>query len=72
MKFYSKEQIKQMQIIIDSINSQYKDLLIKYSNLKHENELLKAIINSPDIDFPNSEKGGQGDQETPLIFPDEF
>ena len=46
-------------------------LLLAYMRLKEENARLRAIINIPDVDFPNSEKGGKGVPETPTFFPDD-
>lgn len=71
MKIYTDKQIKDINIIIDSIRNKYKDLAIKYEALKNENEMLRAIINAPDINYPNTE-GGQDAPETPLNFPDEY
>lgn len=47
---------------------QYIFLLTTIKNLKIENARLRAIINAPDIDFPNSTKGGIGDSVTPTNF----
>lgn len=71
MKIYTDKQIKDINIIIDSIRNKYKDLAIKYEALKNENDMLRAIINAPDINYPNTE-GGQDDPETPLNYPDEY
>lgn len=42
----------------------------KCERLQEENARLKAIINAPDIDFPNSEKGGKATQDRPDNCPD--
>lgn len=40
------------------------------NRLQKENDNLRAIINAPDIDFPNSEKGGKATQDRPDNCPD--
>lgn len=40
------------------------------NRLQKENANLRAIINAPDIDFPNSEKGGKATQDRPDNCPD--
>ena len=42
----------------------------KCERLQKENANLRAIINAPDIDFPNSEKGGKATQDRPDNCPD--
>ena len=42
----------------------------KCERLQEENARLKAIINAPDIDFPNSEKGGMANPDRPDNCPD--
>ena len=42
----------------------------KCERLQKENDNLRAIINAPDIDFPNSEKGGKATQDRPDNCPD--
>lgn len=42
----------------------------KCERLQEENARLKAIINAPDIDFPNSEKGGKANPDRPDNCPD--
>lgn len=54
------------------MNTMYMELYDKYELLQKENQQLRAIINAPDVDFPNSKKGGKGDSGTPTIFPDIF
>lgn len=47
-----------------------KKLLREKAALKKENDALRAALNAPDIDFPNSEKGGQDEPGTPINSPD--
>lgn len=42
----------------------------KCERLQEENARLRAIINAPDIDFPNSEKGGKANPDRPDNCPD--
>ena len=40
--------------------------------LQHDNVYLRALTcPAEDINFPNTEKGGQAGQERPTIFPDD-
>lgn len=56
---------------IQGLVAEYLRLKVENSLIKEENARLRAIINIPDVDFPNSEKGGKGVPETPTIFPDD-
>ena len=46
------------------------DLTNETEALKKEIAALRAALNAPDIDFPNSEKGGQDEPGTPENSPD--
>lgn len=70
MKIYTDAQINMLKDLINSMNIMYMELMDKYEALQKENQQLRAIINAPDLDYPNSTKGGKDDQETPLNFPD--
>ena len=72
MKIFTDQQIEQLKGLINSMNTMYMELYDKYELLQKENQQLRAIINAPDVDFPNSKKGGKGDSGTPTIFPDIF
>ena len=72
MRIYTVQQIEMLKVLINSMNTMYMELYKKYELLQKENQQLRAIINAPDVDFPNSKKGGQGDAGTPLNFPDWF
>lgn len=72
MKIFTDQQIEQLKGLIQSMNTMYMELSDKYELLQKENQQLRAIINAPDVDFPNSQKGGKGDSGTPTIFPDMF
>lgn len=43
----------------------------KYAALQKENQMLRAMLNAPDINYPNTE-GGKDAPETPINFPDEY
>ena len=47
-----------------------KQLQDENIRLQKENDNLRAIINAPDIDFPNSEKGGKANPDRPDNCPD--
>lgn len=55
---------KALRIIVKSMKliNQLQDENIR---LQKENDNLRAIINAPDIDFPNSEKGGKANPDRP-------
>ena len=72
MKIFTDQQIEQLKGLINSMNTMYMELYDKYELLQKENQQLRAIINAPDMDFPNSKKGGKGDSGTPTTFPDLF
>ena len=72
MKIYTDEQIRRLKALIDSMNTRYMELSDKYEALQKENQQLRAIINAPDLDYPNTKKGGKDDPETPLNFPDMY
>lgn len=61
--------IKALRIIVKSMKviNQLQDENIR---LQKENDNLRAIINAPDIDFPNSEKGGKANPDRPDNCPD--
>lgn len=78
MKIYTDKQVKEMTEMLADIKSYMTKLIAKYTalyadyiQLKAENARLRAILNIPDVDFPNSEKGGNGEPETPSFFPDD-
>ena len=48
----------------------YYALYERCERLQKENANLRAIINAPDIDFPNSEKGGKANPDRPDNCPD--
>lgn len=70
MKIFTDEQFNMLNNLIDKMNTMYLELMDKYVALQKENQQLRAIINAPDLDYPNSTKGGKDDPETPLNFPD--
>ena len=63
MKIYTDSQIEMLKGLIDSMNTMYMELSDKYEALQKENQQLRAIINAPDLDYPNSKKGGTDDPE---------
>ena len=72
MKIYTDQQNEMLKFYIDKMYKMYMELMDKYEKLQKENQQLRAIINAPDLDYPNSKKGGTGDSGTPTIFPDMF
>lgn len=77
MKIYTNKKIKEMEDMLSEIKASiirhkqnYIELYAEYVRLKAENANLRAIINAPDIDFPNSEKGGKANPDRPDNCPD--
>lgn len=60
---------KNLRLLINAMKliNQLKD---ENNRLRKENDNLRAIINAPDIDFPNSEKGGKANPDRPDNCPD--
>lgn len=72
MKIITDEQLKKLYTLIVKMHTMYMELMGKYEALQKENQQLRAIINAPDLDYPNTKKGGFDDPETPINFPDIF
>lgn len=77
MKIYTNNQVNEMAEMLSQIKASiiklrnsYNELYSEYVRLEAENARLRAIINAPDIDFPNSEKGGKANPDRPDNCPD--
>lgn len=77
MKIYTNKKVKEMEEMLSQIKASiiklkgdYIELYAENVKLRAENANLRAIINAPDIDFPNSEKGGKAIQDRPDNCPD--
>ena len=60
---------KNLRLLIKAMKL-IKQLQDENIRLQKENDNLRAIINAPDIDFPNSEKGGKANPDRPDNCPD--
>lgn len=77
MKIYTNNQVNEMAEMLSQIKAsiiklkgEYIELYAENVKLRAENANLRAIINAPDIEFPNSEKGGKATQDRPDNCPD--